>query len=72
MSDPNSPFLCRKELYDFCSDDGRFIPPQCQGNLGKYCREFWHIRPDWSQGLTELQIARLGFKFFCPNLFFFF
>jgi len=35
---------------------GRYVPPQCQGENAKYCQEILMITADWTQGFWELQV----------------
>ncbi|KAI9176061.1 hypothetical protein H9P43_006426 [Blastocladiella emersonii ATCC 22665] len=55
-------YICNPAKYSFCSTEGTFIPPQCQGANRASCRELWHISPSYSSGQTEQLIISLNLK----------
>ncbi|KNE55883.1 hypothetical protein, variant [Allomyces macrogynus ATCC 38327] len=43
----------------YCQN-GEYVPPQCQGAAYSSCREFWHVMPEYSTGMSEQRILDFG------------
>ena len=66
----NSSLPCQDDNY-VCSlgsqywecDRGRYVPPQCQGDNARYCREIIHTTPLWDTGFFEGLVKNLQLNF---------